>query len=357
MEGISSGVSKIRLADGFEISRIIKGGWQLSSGHRENLNTNPVNDMTAFAEAGITTFDCADIYTGVEELIGKFLRERKKNYPGAEPVRVLTKFVPDADVLATLDKEYVKRIIERSLRRLGVERLDMVQFSWWDYNADRYVETAGWLCDLQKEGKIELISATNFNTAATERLLRAGVPLKTIQLQYSLLDSRAEKSLSEFCLKNDIKLLCYGTVAGGFISSRWLGKPDPEGGLENRSLVKYKLMIDETGGWEVFQNLLSTLSRIAEKHRVSITNVAGSYILDRPAVGGLIIGAATADHLLENLRTFQFSLDADDLRDIEWAKAALKVPEGDVWDLERMKEGVHGRIMKYNLNSLATDNL
>ena len=161
MERIDSSVPRIRLANGFEISQIIKGGWQLSSGHRENLNTNPVDDMIAFAEAGITTFDCADIYTGVEELIGKFLREWKRRNSGTEPLRVLTKFVPDADALATLDKNYVKRIIERSLKRLSVERLDMVQFSWWDYGIDRYIETAGWLSDLQREGKIELISATN----------------------------------------------------------------------------------------------------------------------------------------------------------------------------------------------------
>ena len=356
MEGIGSVIPKISLAKGFEISRIIKGGWQLSSGHRGHLEADPVQDMMAFAEAGITTFDCADIYTGVEELIGKFLREWKRQKSEITPVRVLTKFVPDADALGTLDKNYVSRIIERSLKRLGVEQLDMVQFSWWDYHVDRYVETAGYLCDLQKEGKIELISATNFNTEATTKLLKAGVPLKTIQLQYSLLDSRPEKALSELCLKNDIKLLCYGTVAGGFISNKWLGKPEPKDSFENRSLIKYKLMIDETGGWEKFQNLLETLSGIAKKYNVSITNVVGKYILGRPATGSLIIGAATANHLKENLQTFQFNLDESDLQQIETAKAALTTPEGDVWDLERIKEGPHGRIMRYNLNAQASDN-
>ncbi|MFZ9982128.1 MAG: aldo/keto reductase [Cyclobacteriaceae bacterium] len=356
MEGVNSKIPAISLTKDFEISRIIKGGWQLSSGHRDQLNTDPVQDMISYAEAGITTFDCADIYTGVEQLIGKFLNEWKRLHSEIRPIRVLTKFVPDADALATLDKSYVSRIIERSLKRLGTERLDMVQFSWWDYHIDRYAEAAGWLCDLQKEGKIELISATNFNTEATAKILKAGVPLKTIQLQYSLLDSRPEKGLVDLCKQNEIKLLCYGTVAGGFISSKWLGKPEPQGAFENRSLVKYKLMIDETGGWERFQNLLETLSRIAEKHNVTITNVAGNYILSRPAVGSLIIGAATTNHLEENLRTFQFRLDESDLQQIETAKAALKTPQGDVWDLERIKEGPHGRIMRYNLNAQATDN-
>ncbi|MFZ1807391.1 MAG: aldo/keto reductase, partial [Cyclobacteriaceae bacterium] len=66
-------VEKIELAPGFQISRIVKGGWQLSQGHSQGTGNDPVEDMFAFAEAGINTFDCADIYTGVEELIGRFL--------------------------------------------------------------------------------------------------------------------------------------------------------------------------------------------------------------------------------------------------------------------------------------------
>ena len=71
-------VDRFEIVPGFSISRIIKGGWQLSSGHSQGGGLNPIEDMFAFAEAGITTFDCADIYTGVEELIGSFLKERRK---------------------------------------------------------------------------------------------------------------------------------------------------------------------------------------------------------------------------------------------------------------------------------------
>lgn len=356
MEGLNPVVPRIVISNDFEISQIIKGGWQLSSGHRSALQTDPVKDMILFAQAGITTFDCADIYTGVEELIGKFLKEWKAMNSSNSPVRVLTKFVPDADELARLEKYNVSRIIERSLKRLGVERLDMVQFSWWDYSVDRYVDAAGWLVDLQREGKIELISATNFNTASTKKLIESGIPIKTIQLQYSVLDNRPEKALAELCLKNDIKLLCYGTVAGGFISERWLNKSEPAEPLENRSLVKYKLMIDETGGWDKFQNLLSILDRIGKKYEVSLTNVASRYMLNKPAVGGLIIGAGTADHLKENLKIFNFELSNDDLLLIDEARKLLTSPEGDVWDLERIREGRHGQIMRYNLNAQAADN-
>ena len=356
MEGLTSAVPTVELKPGFHLSRIIKGGWQLSSGHRAMVTSDPIADMTAFTKAGITTFDCADIYTGVEELIGKFLKDWRAQNGTKEPVRVLTKFVPDADVLPAITKTYVTKIIDRSLRRLGLERLDMVQFSWWDYSVRRYVETAGWLKELQQEGKIEILSATNFNTATIAELLDAGIPISTLQLQYSPLDRRPEKTLVDLCLKHNCRLLCYGTVAGGFISKRWLGQQEPKGEFENRSLIKYKLMIDETGGWDVFQHFLETLNVIANKHQVSITNVVSQYILSRPAVGALIIGAANANHLKENLNTFSFSLDQDDLKQIESAAAQFKIPEGDVWDIERIKEGPHGRIMRYNLNAQATDN-
>ena len=61
----------------------------------------------------------------------------------------------------------------------------------------------------------------------------------------------------------NIALLCYGTVCGGFLSERWLGKPAPQADLANRSLVKYKLIIEDFGGWGLFQELLGVLSRIA----------------------------------------------------------------------------------------------
>jgi len=75
------------------------------------------------------------------------------------------------------------------------------------------------------------------------------------QLQYSLLDVRPENGMAEFCRKRGIALLCYGTVAGGLLSDRWLGRPSPAKLPSNRSLTKYKLIIDEFGGWDLFQGI------------------------------------------------------------------------------------------------------
>jgi aryl-alcohol dehydrogenase-like predicted oxidoreductase len=123
-----------------------------------------------------------------------------------------------------------------------------------------------------------------------------------------------------FCREHHITLLTYGTVCGGLMSEKYLGQPEPRGGaLTTVSLEKYKMMIDSWGGWSLFQELLAVLKRIADKHKVSIANVGVRYILDRPAVAGVIIGTrlGIADHRADSARTFTFTLEAEDHTQID----------------------------------------
>jgi len=211
------------LGPGYSVPRIISGGWQLSQGHRQTV-LNPdsaVREMRRLADAGLTAFDCGDIYVGVEALLGK-LRQVSAD------VRVHTKFVPDRDELPHIDRRHVERIIDRSLRRLCVERLDLVQFAWWDYGVQRYVETAGWLDEQRRAGKIRLLGVTNFDVPHLTEIVEAGVPIVAHQVQYSLLDRRPERGMLSFCGEHGIHLLAYGTLGGGFLSERYLDRPDPE---------------------------------------------------------------------------------------------------------------------------------
>jgi len=345
-------VETIALAPGYRISRIVRGGWQLAAGHSPLEAERAIADMAAFLEAGVTTFDCADIYTGVEDMIGRF-RERIVAERGQEALAVFkvhTKFVPDWVALAKIDRAYVRRIVDRSLQRLRMERLDLVQFHWWNYEVPRAVDAALMLKELQDEGKIELIGGTNFDTPHTRALLEAGVPLVSMQVQYSLLDARPEHGLTALCAERGIKLLCYGTVAGGFLSERWLGAPEPREPLANRSLVKYKLIVDDFGGWTLFQKLLEVLRDVGRKHGVSLTAVATRWVLDRPQVAGAIVGARYADHLPDTVSVFGFALDDADRAAIDAVLARRTGPAGDTYALERDREGRHGRIMNYNLN-------
>jgi aryl-alcohol dehydrogenase-like predicted oxidoreductase len=342
-------IDSFPLRGDYRISRIIKGGWQLSEGHSSRVSVDPVADMFAFAERGINTFDCADIYTGVEAMIGDFVKAnngRETPYP----VRIHTKYVPDYDELGDLTRDKAQAIIDRSLRRLRVERLDMVQFHWWNYDVPGWVEAASWLQEFRQAGKIALVSTTNFNGERTREIVEAGVDLATTQVQYSLLDPRPEKTLAGLCGEHNMHLLCYGTLAGGFLSERWLGAADPAS-LDNRSLIKYRLMIEEIGGWDLFQSLLATLQEIAGKHGVSLASVASRWVLDQPRVAAVIIGARNARHLERYEEIFRLQLDGVDRAAIDAIKAQMNIPALDVFDLERDKQGRHGSIMKYNLNA------
>ena len=128
-------MQRTTLQPNYSISKVIKGGWHLAGGHGQIQEREAIEDMLAFVQSGITTFDCADIYTGVEELIGKFLKKYQSAFETGElpPIQIHTKYVPDYNALATLKKTDTEQIIDRSLKRLGVERLDIVQFAWWDY--------------------------------------------------------------------------------------------------------------------------------------------------------------------------------------------------------------------------------
>lgn len=346
---------RCHLAPGYSISRIINGGWQLSQGHGQRSidRETTVEALLRLQQAGCTTFDCADIYTGVEELYGSFLRRYRERTGdrALEGVQIHTKCVPDLDDLPTLTRVDVESIIDRSLRRLGVERLDLVQFHWWDYRVPGYVEAATWLAEMQQEGKIRLLGATNFDVPRLAEIVAAGVDLATLQVQYSLLDQRPQHAMVRYCAEHGIRLLCYGALAGGFLSERYLGRPEPE--AENRSQTKYRLVIREAGGWPALQSLLSSLASVAARHRVEVANVAARWVLDRPRVAAVIIGARNADHLASNLRLLDLELGDRDERQIGSAVGRLRPLAGDPFALERIPGGPHQRIMKTGLNRTA----
>ena len=223
---------RVRLAPGYTISCLLKGGWQLAGGHGAVDPADALSDMDRFVDAGMTTFDCADIYTGVEALIGEWLKRRGAR-GGARPVQVHTKYVPDLDQLSTHSRADVTRGIDRSLARLGVACLDLVQLHWWDYGVPGYVEAAAWLDDLRRAGKIRNVGLTNFDQQRLSEVIAAGIPISAHQVQYSVLDRRPAEGMAALCADHGIGLLCYGALAGGFFSNRYLGRSAPTPPLEN----------------------------------------------------------------------------------------------------------------------------
>ncbi|MEQ2219295.1 hypothetical protein XENOCAPTIV_015524 [Xenoophorus captivus] len=152
------------------------------------------------------------------------------------------------------------------------------------------------------------LALTNFDTQRLEEITNKGICISSNQ--YSLIDQRPAARMEQFCVANNIKLLTYGSLAGSLLSEQYLGKPEPSSRAElnTASLSKYKNMIDAWGGWTLFQDLLVALETIAKRHECSVASVATRYVLDRPAVGGVIIGcrfgvAGAGHHISDSLRS------------------------------------------------------
>ena len=341
---------RFQLTDDYSISRVINGGWQLSDGHALQQGNDLGDARNAFArllDEGFNTFDCADIYTGVEAFIGELVKNRKAA-TGRDDIQVHTKFVPDNDALASIDRAYVERIITRSLQRLNKERLDLVQFHWWDYDVPGFVDTAGYLLDLKHQGLIANIATTNFDTPHLAALLDAGIPVVSNQIQYSLLDHRPEKAMVELCRQRGVKLICYGSLAGGFLAEKWLGQPRPAR-FENRSLVKYDLGIEDALGWDGYQVLLGQLKAMADEKGCSIANLAAAYVLNKAEVAAVIIGTRSSRHIDSNRRIFDSELTAEETKLLDELIASGPGMSGEPFELERLAGGKHREIMKMNL--------
>jgi aryl-alcohol dehydrogenase-like predicted oxidoreductase len=308
-----------QLAPDLATYRIINGMWQVAGGHGYIDNELAIADMMRYHEAGFTTWDLADIYGPAEDFIGQFRRKLLaiKGEEELDKIQALTKWVPQP---GRITRSIVKESIDRSLHRMGVSIVDLLQFHWWDYNNPYYMDALKYLSDLRDEGKIKHIGLTNFDTERLQIMIDSDLQIVSNQVQYSIIDRRPEVKMIPFCLENNISLLCYGSICGGLMSERYLGRMQPSTAeLNTLSLQKYKKMIDAWGGWSLFQELLSTLKRIAQKHNVTIANVAARYILDKSAVAGVIIGVrlGIVDHRTSNTQVFNFILDKSDCEAID----------------------------------------
>ena len=319
-------MSRLAFTGDLEICRLLVGMWQVSGAHGRIDPERALAAMRAHLDAGFTTFDLADHYGPAEDFVGEF-RRRLRAERGDEAVaavQAFTKWVPEP---GPMTRAKVEAAIGVSLRRMDVPTLDLLQFHWWDYGDRRYLDALRHLADLRAAGQIRHLGLTNFDTEHLEEIVGSGIPVVSNQVQYSFVDRRPEVAMSELCRQHGIHLLTYGTVAGGLFSERFLGAPEPgRGQLTTASLQKYKRMIDAWGGWALFQELLAALAAIARKHAKTIAAVAVRAILDRPAVGGVILGVrlGEAEHAAENARIFDLALDAEDLARIESVTSRAK---------------------------------
>ena len=308
----------MQLAPDLPICKVLNGMWQVSGAHGHIDPENAVESMFSYLDKGFTTWDLADHYGPAEDFIGEFRRRLadRRGPDATADMQAFTKWVPSP---GPMDRAWVEENIDKSLLRMGVGALDLLQFHWWDYGDERYLEAMGNLGALRDEGKIRHLGLTNFDTHHLQTVVDEGHEVVSNQVQYSLIDRRPEIKMAPYCQGQGVHLLAYGTLAGGLLSDKYLGQPEPgRAGLTTASLNKYKQMVDGWGGWGLFQELLLALKRVSDRHQVSIADVAMRYILDRPAVAGVIVGVrlGVADHADDNARLFGLELDTRDLDEI-----------------------------------------
>ncbi len=324
---------RVQLAPDLDISRIITGLWQVADQERDGRTLDPVagaDAMAEYAAAGFDTFDMADHYGSAELITGALLDRSQPGDPG-RPV-AFTKWCPEP---GPMTPDIVLAGVDRARRRLDVPHIDLMQFHWWTFEHLAYLDAAKELDLCRRQGLIGHLGTTNFDTDHLNLLAAHDIPILTNQVSFSLLDRRAAGPMSALCLRRDIKLLAYGTLAGGLLSERWLGQPEPDAAaLLDWSKSKYKRFIDAVGGWTVFQGILHAVEGVATRHGVSIANVATRWVLDHPAVAAVIVGARLGEnqHRDDNLRCFAFDLDEADHAVINEALAASKPIPGDCGD-------------------------
>lgn len=321
----------IELAPGLTISRIITGLWQIADMERHGDTLDPTATaaaMTPYLKAGLSTFDMADHYGSSEIIAGTF----KNGLKNPDEVQLFTKWVPKP---GKINRKTVKEAIRTALDRMQQPSLDLLQFHAWNYPDPSWLDGLFYLKELQEEGLIKQLGLTNFDAAHLRIALASGIPIVSNQVCHSLIDQRANGSMADVCKEYNVKLLAFGTLGGGFLTDKWLGKTEPKmSELKTWSQMKYKRFIDAAGGWEPYQNLLQVVKEVAEKHEVSIANIASRYILENPAVGAVIVGArlGESEHISDNQGILDITLEAKDIAAIKKAQEQLEPIPGACGD-------------------------
>ncbi len=323
--------NSIVLAPGLQISRIVTGLWQIADMEKEGTVLDP-NYTSAYFEpyvkAGFTSFDMADHYGSSEIIAGTF----KKNHSLGSQTQLFTKWVPKP---GKIGREDVKKAVHLALNRLQVDAIDLMQFHAWHYPDPSWLDGLFYLQELADEGLIKNIGVTNFDAAHLRIALASGIRIVSNQICHSLIDQRAQGNMSDVCKEYGVKILAFGTLAGGFLTKKWLGRNEPsEKELTSWSEMKYKRFLDAAGGWEPYQHLLQTVHRIADEHQVSMANVATRCIFYNPVVAAVIIGArlGKSEHIKDNLRMLGMELRPEDLVAIRQAQELLMPIPGDCGD-------------------------
>ncbi len=302
---------------GMTITRVGLGTWAIGGGNWE-FAWGAQDDQQSIAaihhalDLGINWIDTAPVYglSHSEEIVGRAIKGR------SEHPFIFTKcslvWGQSRTVTNSLKADSVKRECEASLRRLGVDAIDLYQIHW--PNPEPEIEE-GWaaMAELKREGKVRHIGVSNFNVAQMERAQRVA-PVETLQPPYSLLNRDIEQTILPYCQQHNIGVIAYSPMASGLLTGAMT--PDRVAALAQDD---WRRNDDRFQQPRLSRNLqlAGVLRRIGERHRVSAGVVAIAWALRHPAVTAAIVGARRPDQIDETVAAANLDLTGDDLGEIE----------------------------------------
>lgn len=280
--------------------------------------------IDAFIEAGGNMLDTADVYGGgaSEELLGRWRSSRPADLANRVVFATKARFGTGKDVNdAGISRRHLDRALNTSLRRLGVEAIDLYQMHGWD-PLTPVEETLTFLDAAVGAGKIHYVGLSNFTgwqlqlVLSTAKAMGLQVPV-TLQQQYSLASREIEYEVIPAALHNDIGLLPWSPLASGFLSGKY-GKGGDAGGDTRfgSGNAMFRHIGNDLFASESNWKTLEVVKQIASEIGVTPSTVALSWVTNRPSVTSTIIGART-------MKQFEENLPAADLRLDEQATARL----------------------------------
>ncbi|MCF3141438.1 aldo/keto reductase [Paenarthrobacter sp. AR 02] len=305
-----------------------------------------------YVAAGGNFIDTADVYSAgtSEEIIGRWLARRPEQ---RDLVVLATKGrfpMGKAPNDVGTSRRHLTKALDDSLRRLGVEQIDLYQMHAWD-PITPLEETLRFLHDAVSSGKIAYYGFSNFlgwQLTKAVHVARAhgwNAPV-TLQPQYSLLVRGIESEIVPASLDAKIGLLPWSPLGGGWLSGKYKRDEPPVGATrlgENptRGMEAWQARNDDPRTWDI----VGAVGQIAADHGVSASQVALAWLADRPAVTSVILGARTVDQLMDNLAAAELELTSDETERLTHASQPRVgvYPYGPMADEQRSRKIEGGR--------------
>ena len=287
----------------------------------ETEETEAHAQLDAFVEAGGTLVDTADVYTAgaSEEIVGRWLASRPAEARDRVVLATKGRFPMGEEPNALGNsRRHLRRALDASLTRLGVDHVDLYQLHAWD-PVTPLEETLRFLDDAVRAGKIGYPGLSNFTGWQVQKAVdlaehaHLAVPV-TLQPAYSLLVRGIEHEIVPACEHNGLGLLPWSPLAGGWLSGKYTRDARPTGATRlgedpARGIEAY----DRVGGQARTWDVLEAVQDVAEAHGAPMSQVALAWLLARPAVTSLVVGARTEEQLADNLAAADLELSADEL--------------------------------------------